>query len=192
MVIAAYRLIGLVSRVFANGSGDLRSITGRVIPKTLKTVLDASLLNTQQYKVRIKGKVEQYMERSSALRYTSVLQLLKRELLSRPWLRSPTFIIIIIILIIIMMSCSQNGYPWPSVATSPYRSLPLAGLQGYNPYPHIAAVCMFEPLLLQQCPVCLVRLAWIVFVMGGWWPYSWCFVGCCLQILFNIYQSILV
>ena len=30
-------------------------------------VLDASLLNTQQYKVRIKGKVEQSRERSSAL-----------------------------------------------------------------------------------------------------------------------------
>ena len=29
-------------------------------------VLDTSLLNTQQYKVRIKGKVEQSWERSSA------------------------------------------------------------------------------------------------------------------------------
>ena len=43
-------------RVFANGPGDLGSIPGRVIPKTLKMVLDTSLLNTQQYKVRIKGK----------------------------------------------------------------------------------------------------------------------------------------
>ena len=42
------------------------------------------------------------------------------------------------------MSCHQQGYPWPSLATSPYRSSPLAGLQGYIPYPHIAAVCMFE------------------------------------------------
>ena len=50
--------IGLVVRVFANGSGDLGSIPGRVIPKTQKMVLDASLLNTQHYKVRIKGKVE--------------------------------------------------------------------------------------------------------------------------------------
>ena len=50
--------IELVSRVFANGPGDLGSIPGRVIPKTLKIVLDASLLYTQQYKVRIKGKVE--------------------------------------------------------------------------------------------------------------------------------------
>ena len=30
-------------------------------------VLDTSLLNTQQYKVRIKGKVEQSKERSSVL-----------------------------------------------------------------------------------------------------------------------------
>ena len=51
--------IGLAVRVFANGAGDLGSIPGRVIPKTQKMVLDASLLNTQHYKVRIKGKVEQ-------------------------------------------------------------------------------------------------------------------------------------
>ena len=50
--------IGLAVRVFANGPGDLGSISGRVIPKTQKMVLDASLLNTQHYKVRIKGKVE--------------------------------------------------------------------------------------------------------------------------------------
>ena len=43
------------------------SIPGRVIPKTLKMVLDTSLLNTQQYKVRIEGKVEQSRERSSTL-----------------------------------------------------------------------------------------------------------------------------
>ena len=64
-----YWLFGLV---FANGPGNLGSIPGRVIPKTLKMVLDTTLLNTQQYKVRIKGKVEQSRERSSALPYTSV------------------------------------------------------------------------------------------------------------------------
>ena len=61
---------GLVGRVFANGPGDRGSIPGRVIPKTLKMVLDDSLIkmvldNTQ-------GKVEQSRERSSALPYTSV------------------------------------------------------------------------------------------------------------------------
>ena len=64
--------IGLAVRVFANRPGDLGSIPGRVIPKTQKMVLDASLLNTQHYKVRIKGKVEQSRERSSALPYTLV------------------------------------------------------------------------------------------------------------------------
>ena len=58
--------------VFANGSADLVSLSGRVIPKTQKMVLDAALLNTQHYKVRIKGKVEQSRERSSAFSYTFV------------------------------------------------------------------------------------------------------------------------
>ena len=43
--------IGLVGRVFATGPGDLRSIPGHIIPKTLRMVLDASLLSTPQYKV---------------------------------------------------------------------------------------------------------------------------------------------
>ena len=47
--------------------GDLGSIPGRVILKTQKIVLDATLLNTQHYKVRIKGKVEQSKKRSGAL-----------------------------------------------------------------------------------------------------------------------------
>ena len=64
--------IDLVGRVFTNGLGDLGSIPGRVILKTLKMVLDTSLLNTQHYKVCIKGKVEQSRERSWALPYTTV------------------------------------------------------------------------------------------------------------------------
>ena len=63
---------GLAVRVFAYGPGDLDSIPGRVIPKTQKMVRDASVLDTQHYKVRIKGKVEQSRERSSALPYTLV------------------------------------------------------------------------------------------------------------------------
>ena len=55
-------MYGLGVRVFANGPGDLGSIPGRVIPKTQKMVLDASILNTQHYKVRIKGKVDQSKE----------------------------------------------------------------------------------------------------------------------------------
>ena len=61
----------MMVRVFANDPGDWGSITDQVIPKTKKKmVLDASLLNTQYYKVRIKGKVEQSRERSSTLPYT--------------------------------------------------------------------------------------------------------------------------
>ena len=63
---------GLVVRVFANGPGDQGSIPDRVIAKTLKMVLDTSLLNTQQYKVCIEGKVGQFRKRSSSLSYTSV------------------------------------------------------------------------------------------------------------------------
>ena len=66
ILVLSTRLIGLVCRVFANGPRDLRSIPGRVISKALKMVLDTSLLNTQQYKVRIKGKVEQSREWSVA------------------------------------------------------------------------------------------------------------------------------
>ena len=51
---------------------------------------------------------------------------------------------------------------------------------------------MSSSLLLQQCPACLVRLTWIVFVIWGRWPYSWCLVGCCRQDLFKIARSILV
>ena len=54
----------MMVRVFANGPGDLGSIHVRSIPKTQKMVLDDSLLNTQHYKVGIKGKVEKFRERS--------------------------------------------------------------------------------------------------------------------------------
>ena len=41
-----------------------------------------------------------------------------------------------------------HGYPWSSLATLPYHSSPLVCLQGYIPYPHIVAVCMFELVIL--------------------------------------------
>ena len=66
------RAIVLMNKEFANGLGDRGSIPGRVIPKTQKMVLDAALLNTRHYKVRIKGKVEPSREWSSAVSYTSV------------------------------------------------------------------------------------------------------------------------
>ena len=61
-----------MSCAFANGPGDQGSILGQVIPKTQKMVLNAALLNTQHYKGRIKGKVEQSREWSSTLPYSLV------------------------------------------------------------------------------------------------------------------------
>ena len=46
-----------ISFVFTYSPGDQGPIPGRVIPKTQKSELDASLLNTQPYKVQIKGKL---------------------------------------------------------------------------------------------------------------------------------------
>ena len=50
---------------------------------------------------------------------------------------------------------------------------------------------MNSSLLLQQCPACLDCLTWIVFVMGGRWPYSWCLVGCCRLELFMLLAAFL-
>ena len=52
-----------MGRVFTNGLEDQGSIPGQVIPKTQ---------NTQHYKIRFKGKVEQSREWSSTLPYTLV------------------------------------------------------------------------------------------------------------------------
>ena len=56
-----------MDRVFAYGLGDQGLIPDQVIPKTQKMVLDAALLNTQHYKVQIKGKEERFKEKSSTL-----------------------------------------------------------------------------------------------------------------------------
>ena len=62
-------------------------------------------------------------------------------------------------------SCSK--YVW---AGRPAFAWPYAGV-------HRSTSLMSSYLLLQQCPACLVRLAWIVFVMGVRWLYSLCLVG---------------
>ena len=94
---------------------------------------------------------------------------------------------------------ASTGYPWPSLATFPYRSLPQAGLLYDIPYPHIVAECMFvlvvlllhghvwgskrvhhlwvRPCFSSSVLHVWVRLTWIVFVIGGRWPYSVCRVG---------------
>ncbi len=56
-----------------------------------KMVLDATLLSTQHYKVRIKGKVEQSREMSGSFPYTLVYYLSKRKPSGHPQLWSPTF-----------------------------------------------------------------------------------------------------
>ncbi len=63
-----------MGREFANGPGDQGSIPGHVISKTLKMVIDTSLLDTQQYKVHIKGKVEQSRKRSSVLGIVAIVK----------------------------------------------------------------------------------------------------------------------
>ena len=52
------------------------------------------------------------------------------------------------IIIIIIMLRYHYGNPWPSLAIPPYRSSLPAGLQGYTPYLHRAAVCRFELVAL--------------------------------------------
>ena len=64
-----YRAICLMSRVLTNVPGD----QGRIIRKIKKIVLDTAFLNTQHYKVRIKGEVEQSRELNSALSLLIVL-----------------------------------------------------------------------------------------------------------------------
>ena len=51
---------------------------------------------------------------------------------------------------------------------------------------------MSSSLPRQQCPACPVCLTWIILLIGGMWQYRCCFVGYCLQDLFNIACSILM
>ena len=50
---------------------------------------------------------------------------------------------------------------------------------------HRCTSLMSSSLILQWCTVCPVCLTWIVFVMGGRWPNSWCLVGCCRYSFIN-------
>ena len=105
-----------------------------------------------------------------------------------------TGFLLIIIIIIIIMSCRQHRYPWPSLATSPYRSSPRADLPGYIPYPHKAAVCIFELVVLfllgHMWGSIGVYHFWLIF-LSGWiskyqklvaWLYH--FLNCSLPLYF--------
>ena len=102
--IYIYIYVGLVGRVFANGLDDRIPIPDQVIPKAQKIFLDASLLSTQHYEVRIKGKQEEIRERSCALPYSSVKNLLKRVPLSHLWQQSSIIYIYIYIYIYIVIA----------------------------------------------------------------------------------------
>ena len=80
--------------------------------------------------------------------------------------------------IIIIMSCHPHGYPTPSLATSPYRSSPLAGLLDNIPYPHRAAVCMFE-LVVQL----LIGHMWRTMGVHHFWARP-CFSSSVLHVWF--------
>ena len=77
------KLTHSLGSVFANGPGHLTSIPGHVIPKTLKIVLDTSLFNTQQYKVRIKGKMKKCREIEPSLPHGVVA--IEKEASWSPW-----------------------------------------------------------------------------------------------------------
>ena len=64
-------------------------------------------------------------------------------------------------------SCCMNDR-----AGRPAFDWPYAGV-------HRSTSLSISSLFLQLCLACLVRLACIVFVIGGRWPYSWRLVGCC-------------
>ena len=81
------------------------------------------------------------------------------------------------IYIIIIMLHHQHGYPWPSLATPPYRPLLPTGLQGYIPSRQRAAVCKLELVVLPCEEVhrsrslmsssLLFQQSCIVFMIGG-------------------------
>ena len=69
----------------------------------------------------------EYWEESWRLERTFVTQTSVRNhqlSLVRKTQKREQIIMIIIIIIIIIISCWQHGYPWPSLATPPYRSSP--------------------------------------------------------------------
>ena len=135
------------------------------------------------------------------------------ENFTRLILRDGFLFVYIIIIIIIIMSAASTDIPDPLSPLLPivHRFWQVSWLHPVSshsccmyvragrpafarPYVgvHRSTSLMSSSLLLQKCPACLVRLTLIVFAMRGRWPYSWCFVRCCLQDLFNIARSILV
>ena len=88
----SYNFIGLMSVYQWSGRPGFNTRSSHT--KDSKMVLDAALLSTRHYKVRIKDKLEESKEWSSDLPYTSVLLLLKREPLGQSRLRSPSLLLL--------------------------------------------------------------------------------------------------
>ena len=190
-----YVYIGQAIRVFANGPRDLGSILGRVIPKTQKMVLDAFLLNPQHYKAWSKGKVDQYRERSVVLPLRLDVVAIEKGAFESPSTMVANFtyhhhhdvrlarinltLSLHVSLSFIAFSRSSGLH---SVSSHSCCMNVRAGRPAFNwlyAGVHRSTSLTFSSLLLQQCPACLVRLACIVFVISGRWPYSWRRVGCC-------------
>ena len=93
--------------MFANGQGDRGSIPSQVIPKTQKMVLDAALLNTQHYKVRIKGKVEQFREMRSTHLHLGVV-VIEKKAFGSPSTKVANFTYLYIIIIWRCPWCNGN------------------------------------------------------------------------------------
>ena len=135
---------------------------------------------------------------SDLKRLAVTLTSVKNHQLTRMWKNSPGIMIIINVKkvklvtvvgkvpvemntasrVIIILSCLQHGYPWSSLATPPYRSSLLAGPQGYIPYPHRAAVCKFEQVVLT-----LLGHVWGSMGEHHLWAHP-CFSSCVLHVWF--------
>ena len=76
----------------------------------------------------------------------------------------------------------------------PYKAVLAGRLKLAHPCEgvHWRTSLISSSLLLPQCPASLFRLIWMVLEMGGRWPYSCCFAGCCFQNLFIMTRSIFV
>ena len=124
-------------------------------------------------------------------------------------IESKLYVLSTINIIIIIMFHWYDGFPWLSLAICPNHPFLLPGLLHYIlcPYRSVVGqpmmVCPFEgvhritslmslSLFLQQYSPYIVCLIWMVLKIGGRWSYSCCFMGCCLQNLFNTVHIILV
>ena len=224
------RLIGLVSRVFISGPGDLGSVPGRVIQKTLKWYLIPPCLTfgNIRYGSRVKwsnlgkGVAPFPTHRCSSYwkgafwspsttvanftflyththmyTYTHVCVYIYTYMYTHTYSNTHAHTRIYIYIyhhvlpparISLTLSChfslsfiasgtSSGLHPVSSHSCCMYVRADRPAFD--RPYVgvHRSTSLMSSYLLLQRCPACLVCLTWIVFVMGGRWPYSWCLVG---------------